>query len=359
MPLAERIIAAVARARALPAPARYLLTGAIVAGVFLARWAAIPILPEGYPFLLFFVAILLSAAIFDGGAGLFATGLSALLAIRFFSSSPGDLAIEGARYFAALVLFIVIGAVMALILEVLHQAVARSQRALAKLERSEHSRALLLREFRHRTRNDLGSLVSLLLLRARTAPSDAAREGLREAAGHAMALARVHTRLATANGEDMVSVDTREFIIGLCADLKAAQCGEGLRPVALIVEAESHRLSAERAVQLGLVLNETITNAMKYAFPEDRAGVVAVRFVREHEDFVLTVSDNGIGLPAEGDLDRAPPASPPDGSGLGTRLLRALAAQLRGSFTRCPGPQQVGTTNELRFPAEAPSSLHH
>jgi two-component sensor histidine kinase len=104
-------------------------------------------------------------------------------------------------------------------------------------------------------------------------------------------------------------------------------------------------------VQLGLVLNETVTNALKYAFPEGRAGTVRVRFVREGEDFVLTVADDGIGLPQEGDVTERRPRR---GSGLGTRLLSALAAQLRGTFTRRPGENGVGTVAELRFPVKAP-----
>jgi two-component sensor histidine kinase len=151
-------------------------------------------------------------------------------------------------------------------------------------------------------------------------------------------------------------VDTRDFVIGLCSDLDAAQVGEGLRPVALMAEAESHPLDAERAVPLGLVLNETVTNAMKYAFPEERPGAVRVGFARQDDHFVLTVSDDGIGLPPEADLENAPPGQPPPGSGLGTRLLRALAAQLRGTFNRQPGPEGHGTLSELRFPAAPPGT---
>jgi two-component sensor histidine kinase len=130
--------------------------------------------------------------------------------------------------------------------------------------------------------------------------------------------------------------------------------GEGLRPLALSVEAEAHTLDTERAVQLGLVLNEAVANALKYAFPEDRPGTVRVRFAREEEEFVLTVADDGIGLPTEGELSGALLAPAPYGSGLGTRLLRALAAQLRGSFSRHPGEGQRGTVAGLRFRAAPP-----
>jgi two-component sensor histidine kinase len=359
--------AAISRTRRWPTWARYASTTVIVAAIFLLRRAADPILPAGYPYLLAFLAVLLSAALFDHASGLLATALSAALAAYFYLPPVGSLAVQDQGDVVGLGLFAAVGAVISLTVETLHRALADLQRALddlarsnADLRRSEERHGLLLREFRHRTRNDLHSLVGLLRLRARAAPSDAAREGLREAVEHAMALARVHTHLAGtdnvggAYGGEAAVVDTRPFVEGLCADIAAAQTGEGLRPVALVAEAEAHALDTERAVQLGLVLNEAVTNALKYAFPEERAGTVRVRFAREGEEFVLAVADDGIGLPAEGEVAGAPPAPPPRGSGLGTRLLRALAAQLRGSFSRRPGEGGRGTVAALRFPAASP-----
>ncbi|WP_052389738.1 DUF4118 domain-containing protein [Belnapia moabensis] len=362
--------ATISHTRRWPTWARYAAAAAIVAAAFLLRRAADPILPQGYPYLLAFVAVLLSAALFDHATGLLATGLSAALAAYFYLPPVGSLAVQNQGDIVGLGLFGAVGAVISLIVETLHRALADRQRALddlarsnVELRRSEERRGLLLREFRHRTRNDLHSLVGLLRLRARAAPSDAAREGLREAAEHAMALARVHTHLAGTDGaggadEEAAVVNTRRFIEGLCADIIAAQMGDGLRPVALVTEAEAHTLDTERAVQLGLVVNEAVTNALKYAFPEDRAGTVRVCFAREAEEFVLTVADDGIGLPAEGELLGAPPGTPPHGSGLGTRLLRALAAQLRGTFSRHPGECGRGTVAGLRFRAAPPGSPH-
>jgi two-component sensor histidine kinase len=196
------------------------------------------------------------------------------------------------------------------------------------------------------------------MLRARGAPSEAAREALREAAQHALALARVHTHLTPPDNVlwlqdgEAGMVDTALFVLGLCADLDRAQFGEGLRSVALVPEAEAHALDTERAVPLGLVLNEAVTNALKYAFPEDQAGSVHVRFRREGDEFVLTVEDDGVGLPDEGTLSHGMPM--PTGAGLGTRLLRALATQVRGRFTRRSGEEGRGTIAELRFPAKPP-----
>jgi hypothetical protein len=257
MPFNEFVARLTAASRALPIAVRYLATIAIVLAFFLIRQFADAVLPPGYPFLFFFVAVLLCAALFDRGSGLVATATSAALAAYFYLPPIGSLHVEEGRQVVALTLFVAIGATMTFIIEALHVAVAR-------LSASETSRGLLLREFRHRTRNDINGLVALLQLRARAAPSEAARESLHDAANYAFALARVHTRLAPdGDSDDLVSVTTREFIAGLCADIEGAQVGVGLRPVAVIAEAEAHYLEADRAVPLGMVLNEAVTNALK------------------------------------------------------------------------------------------------
>lgn len=347
------VTAAIERTRTLPGTLRYLATAVLVVATLLLRLAAEPLLPPGHPFLMFFVAVFLAGALFDHGCGLFAVVLSAVLAAIYLLPPEAEFAVGDPGQLVALGLFVAIGAAMAFVIESLHRALAGEREANENLERSERGRTLLLHEFRHRTRNDLGSLVGLLHLRARVAGSEAVREGLREAAQHALALARVHTRLAAADIDEGATVDSRVFVLGLCRDIEAAGPGEGLRPVALLAEAEAHVLDSERAVQLGLVLNETVTNALKYAFPEGRAGRVTVRFLREGGQFVLSVADDGIGVPPEDDVE---PSAPRDwrGSGFGTRLLRALAAQLRGSFSRLPASLGTGTVAELRFPVEAP-----
>jgi two-component sensor histidine kinase len=352
------------RSRGLPRWQRYAITLGIVGATALLREVAKPLLPPDDAFSLFYLAILLCSALFDRGSGFLATLLAATITGWSWLSPAGLLSITDPRHASPMILFILFGCATAAIVEMMHKALEEARTAHASLteshdvtSRAERARTLMLREFRHRTRNDLGALVALLMLRARTAPSEAAGEALREAADHALALARVHTRLATdeglSAGTEAAVVDTRDFIAGLCADLRTAQVGAGLRPVALECDVESHSVSTERAVPLGLVLNEAVTNALKYAFPEDRPGVVRVTFRRDGEEYVLTVEDDGIGLPPEGEV---PEERGLGRGGLGMRLLAGLAAQLRGSFTRRPGPCSAGTVAVLRFPVSGPSS---
>ncbi|WP_376100716.1 sensor histidine kinase (plasmid) [Roseomonas sp. CCTCC AB2023176] len=117
----------------------------------------------------------------------------------------------------------------------------------------------------------------------------------------------------------------------------------------LAIHAEAHPLPTERAVYLGLVLNELVTNALKYAFPEGRPGRIAVSLRCEGETFVLRVEDDGIGLDENGDKDETDTRDERPRGGLGTRLLHGLAGQLRGSFARSES-EPSGTAGELRFP---------
>jgi two-component sensor histidine kinase len=129
-------------------------------------------------------------------------------------------------------------------------------------------------------------------------------------------------------------------ITSLCDDLKVALVG--LRPISLKVQVESHLLAQERAVPIGLIINELLTNALKYAFPEERAGAVSVHFAREDQLFCLKVTDDGIGIMSD---------RPPDGSGLGQRLVRSMVSQLEGSYDIVPDAGAPGTVATVRFPA--------
>jgi two-component sensor histidine kinase len=357
MPLSVPLERITARSLRLPKSLRYSLTLGMVGLAFGVRLALGELLgATGLPFLFFFPAILASACAFANGAGYLAAMSSAALSVYFLP--PLGWNMPQGRDMISVVLYAATGCLVAVTVETLHNALRAKRTAIAELEAAHgdiaealRSKRLLLDEFRHRSRNDLQSLCSLLLLRARGAPVGA-REALQEGAGHALSLARVHTRIAEASAEgDAATIDTRQFLAGLCSDLAAGAAGNGLRPVSIVLHAESHRLSTERAVQLGLVLNECVTNALKYAFPGELAGQIRITFARDGESFRLSVSDNGIGFhQGNGNGNGEGQAA-----GLGTRLLRALAAQLRGNFTRerC---EEGGTCCTLVFPWVEPGS---
>src|SRR5262249_25069870 len=133
------------------------------------------------------------------------------------------------------------------------------------------------------------------------------------------------------------------FIPEICKDLQAcAQDG-----VTIQCHAESHDLALTLTVPLGLIINELVTNALKYAFPNKREGTVVVKFLRARRDYHLIVADNGAGMSKD-----------VQGSGLGLHLLDGFSKAIHGSIDI--SSTTAGTTVALKFeaPFEREIELH-
>jgi len=158
---------------------------------------------------------------------------------------------------------------------------------LAETRQSE-----LLSEINHRVKNNLAMVASLLQLQARGARDDVRGE-LSKAASRVQTIADIHVALTREAGAD--EVEFGAYLQDLCAGLRRSLA---IQPgVALTVETEPANLSVESAAPLGMVVNELVTNAAKYAHPPDTTGSIDVRFGREGEHLVLIVRDDGRGLP--------------------------------------------------------------
>jgi two-component sensor histidine kinase len=326
--------------RHLPWVVRYGATAILALLSFAVRQTFFDALRE-FPFLLFFPAIILSAALFNQGSGLVATVLSAILSAYFFVEPVGSFAIRDPGQFLGWCLFVVIGIAITLIIEAEHAAYRQLKRAHEATCASEAAKAELLVETNHRIMNNLHTVISLLHLQARTA-KEPTREDFMTAAERVSVMAKVQRRLVRSEGA--VWADSRSFIEELCRDLESALIG--LRPIRLDIEAESHPIPLTQAVSVGLIINELVVNALKYAFPEDRDGQVSVMFTRRGDDYCLTVSDNGVGLSATHDS-----TSSPSSTGLGQRLIRSFVAQLGGRQEIEPG--SPGIRAQVCFPVSA------
>ena len=321
--------------RAWPTWARYAATAAIVLATFGIQLVFHAWFPSS-PFLLFFLAIILCAALFDHGAGIFAVLLSAGLAKWFLIEPTGTLNVVRAEDIVGLAVFIAIGLISAAILEALHKVAHDLANANEMLTASEAEKDLLLQEASHRFKNDLTMVSGMLRLQQRSVQDSEAKSALSSTAHRIQVLSRMHERLQRSKATAVV--DTQEFISALCDDLRTTI---ELRPISFEVAAESHLLTQERAVPVGLIINELLMNALKYAFPDERDGKVKVKFALEGEAFCLTVSDDGVGIAAGQVLE---------GTGLGRRLIRSMATQLGGSADFSPNPKHSGTSAIIRFP---------
>ncbi|WP_414476295.1 sensor histidine kinase [Microvirga sp. M2] len=324
-----------------PGWARYGSAILVVLLMLVLRLGLADYLPA-YPFLLFFIPIIVNAALFDQGSGAYSVLLCAALAIYFFIEPIGSFAIADPRQITSVVLFVLIGLTAAGIIEALHATAQELVRANKQFAAADQEKDLLLREAGHRMKNDLATLTALVRLQERAMQDQAARSALAATADRIQVLSRVRERLRLGQGANAI-VDVAEFIAELCDDLKAAFLH--LRPIVIKVDAEPHWLPQERSVAIGLIINELVTNSLKHAFPDDRSGAITVRFSRQDDVFELEVRDDGIGTPDGEGADRSPP------TGLGQRLIRSMAAQLGGTVTVGPNKGASGTHTTVLFPA--------
>lgn len=233
------------------------------------------------------------------------------------------------------ILWFAVAKLLAALLALMRARLGEAARARAAAEAEALRFSLREEELAHRFNNDMQMLVGLL--RSEAAQEPLAAASLQRAAGRLQIVGRVHRRLLGGHAAPLVSV--RDFLAELAADMQAAM--DPTRPVAIVVEAEPQELPARMVSDIGLAANELVTNALKYAFPDAREGIIRIAFARDADDLlVLTVADNGVGMARGGSRQ----------GGLGMRLLRALAAQLGGRLEVRSG-EVGGTVSQLRFPA--------
>jgi two-component sensor histidine kinase len=206
-------------------------------------------------------------------------------------------------------------------------------------------REVLLREVNHRVGNSLQIIASLLHLQASTSAQEDVKAALTNAMGRVAAVAQVHRRLYTSH--DLKSVLLNQYLDALLEDLRRS--AEGNRMSRLTLKAEPIEIDPDRAVAIGIIVNELVMNAVKYAYP-DAAGPIEVELKTAGDDLVLSIADDGVGLNAKAD---------PRSTGMGQRIVSAMASKLEANVER--DPNHAGTRMLVQFPramAPAPKSAN-
>lgn len=288
-------------ARDLPLAVRYGLTTAIMAVLCATQawYAAYTGLPGLFSVVF---GIIFCAIAFPGGCGYYATALAAVssyFTLRYFVPAVSPLAI---------VAFVVFSSGLAFIAEALRRSLERAVTA-------ERENALLLREMSHRIHNNLTVTAAMLSLESRASANPAVTAALEKAAARIGVLADAHRHLDYTGG----AVDLGDYVRQTCEQIEQMI---GARRT-IRCDAEPIRVSAEKAVALGLVANELITNALKYAFPDGEPGSISVLVAREPpSDIVLVVADDGAGYRSD--------ATP----GFGTQMIDLMVRQHAGHIAR-------------------------
>jgi two-component sensor histidine kinase len=194
-------------------------------------------------------------------------------------------------------------------------------------------REVLLREVNHRVGNSLQIIASLLHLQANSSTQDGVKAALTNAMGRVAAVAQVHRRLYTSH--DLKSVLLNQYLEALLEDLRRS--AEGNKMSRLTLRAEPIEIDPDRAVAIGIIVNELVMNAVKYAYP-DGAGPIHVVLGGHGDDLELSIADDGVGLNVKTD---------PRSTGMGQRIVTAMAQKLDASVER--DPEHAGTRIVLRF----------
>ncbi len=202
---------------------------------------------------------------------------------------------------------------------------------------------VLLREIHHRVKNNLQLIISLLTLQSRSGENSGRDEAFDEAIDRIRVLSTIHEMLYESH--NLSSIDFAEYVRTISESLTGSYAYVGPAP-RLELELEPVQLGIDTAITCGLVVNETITNALKYAFAADRIGrsedgpTLGIRLRRAEDAIEIEVSDNGPGIPDSVD--------PRNSETLGLQLVVLLVKQLAGSWEL---DRSAGTRWTFRFGA--------
>ena len=215
----------------------------------------------------------------------------------------------------------------------------------AELTLKNHEVQTLLREIHHRVKNNLQIISSLLRLQARKVTDEATLDALRTGQARVRSMALLHQRLY--QGDELKNIPMRTYVTDLTQSLLDAYQVDESR-IRLRTDLDDLALDVDAAVPIGLVINELITNSLKYAFPDDRSGEIYLSLKQKGEDLHLQVSDNGIGMKLVGGQPEVSMAS------FGLELVASLAQKLKGKLAFANG---TGSRTELVMPKFSTKAL--
>ena len=206
--------------------------------------------------------------------------------------------------------------------QVVTQDITERKKAEQQIRDSLEEKEVLLKEIHHRVKNNLQIISSLLHLQAARLDDETLLNAFEDSQHRIRSMALIHEELY--KSADLARIDFRGYVERLVDNLVDA-FGVGGR-ISVTLDMDTSLLTIDRAIPMGLIVNELVSNALKYAFPDGRRGEVRIelRIGPDSDAFSLSVIDDGVGTPADISLDT------PDS--LGLRLVSSLVGQLKARF---------------------------
>ena len=223
--------------------------------------------------------------------------------------------------------------------------ITESKQAEERIIASLHEKEILLKEIHHRVKNNLQIISSLLKLQANSIKDEQVKESFRESQQRIMAMASVHTQLY--KSQNFAAISLSDYVQDMTRQLLQAY-KTGTATIDLVINIEEIMLPIDSAIPCGLLINELITNALKYAFPEARKGKITIEAQQTENGVRLIFADNGIGLPNDVDFHTT--------ETLGLRLVQMLVKQLDGSIELA---SERGTRYMIQFKPATNQEIVH
>jgi PAS domain S-box-containing protein len=164
-----------------------------------------------------------------------------------------------------------------------------------KIKKSLEEKELLLRELYHRTKNNMQVISSMLSIQSGYTDNEEVKETLEETKSRIMGMALVHEKLYQAN--DLSWIDLKDYITDLVELLKGSLLSKNSN-IEIVTNLDNTRTNIDTAIPCGLIINELFTNAIKHGFPDNRKGVIKISLTNNGDETCISVTDNGIGIPA-------------------------------------------------------------
>ncbi|MGB3511654.1 MAG: PAS domain S-box protein [Microcoleaceae cyanobacterium] len=227
--------------------------------------------------------------------------------------------------------------VKSMVLQAVIRDITDRKRNEEQIKASLTEKEVLLKEIHHRVKNNLQVISSLLRLQSRYIQDEVVLEMLKESQNRVRSMALVHEHLY--QSKNLSKIDFTEYIRHLVSHLFQAYEVKA-RGVKLDVNVVSVFLNIDTVVPCGLIINELVSNSLKYAFPEESMGEIVIDFNYQNDRnlFILKVGDNGVGFPEDLDYQNS--------GSLGLRLVCSLARQLKANIELV---NEVGTVFKITF----------
>lgn len=223
------------------------------------------------------------------------------------------------------------------VLVAVHQDITEHKQAEDLIKASLKEKEVLLKEIHHRVKNNLQIVTSLLQMQSRRTKEPKALEVLLDSKNRIASIALVHEKLY--RSEDLANIDFGQYIPDLTTHLFDTY-NVSSNTVNININVEHNPLPIDRAIPCGLIVNELVSNSLKYAFPANRKGKIKIEFYADSDDtLTLIVQDNGIGIPKEFDIETT--------HSLGLTLVQELVEQLEGTLELT---RKQGTEFKITFP---------